>query len=181
MKIAARHRRGMALLAVLGALLVVSVLASSFFLRARDASSLNAVVMAQAVASANAELGMQDAIRRVRAMQVDPATVGTCTTAEVNANTCTAAFSSGMVSRTSANPDLLNGDGLIYQFIVYQRPGFADPAQPGNRYVVRATGYYGFSLNSPNLVTSILESEVDIGRGGGTSTRCVGGYDCVGG
>lgn len=170
-----RAPRGVAMLAVLVALLLLSILASGFFLQARDSSTLSNISMTQGIALTNAELGMQEAIRRIRAAQIDPAGIGTCTTAQVDANACPTAFNSGIISGPTTNP--MAGGGILYQFIVYQRPPFVDPGQPTNRYVVRATGFFGQNINSPALVTSILEAEVDMGRG--TRTTCTGGYECI--
>ncbi|MCU0696318.1 MAG: hypothetical protein MUC96_07310 [Myxococcaceae bacterium] len=176
-----RQTRGMAMLAALACLLLVSVLAAGLFLQTRDAGTLNSVTTAQTVAALNAEMGLQEAIRRVRAAQINTlAFTGTCTAAEVEANTCTSLFTVGPVIGPNDNP--LQGGGLLYQFVVY-RPTPAPEdlellARP-NRYVVRSTGFFGQNVNAVGLVTSIVEAEVEIGNA--TSVPCVGGYDCVGG
>lgn len=178
MKTRLKARRGVAMLAVLIALLLLTTLASGFFLQARDSGSLNDISMAQSIAVTNAEMGMQEAVRRVRSAQIDPALVVQCTVAQVDNNTC-ATLSSGVVVGPNTNP--LTGGGLLYDFIVYRRAE-ADPsiavAGATVRYVVRATGYYGRALDSSSLVTSVLEAEVEMGAG--NTTSCQGrGYGCT--
>lgn len=175
-RVNSRSRRGVAMLAVLVALLLLTILASSFFMQARDSASLGDISLAQTVSTSNAEMGMQEAIRRIRASQIEPVLIGTCTSAQVDANNCPAAFTSGLISGP-LTVDPAQGGGLLYQFIVYQRPTFVDPGQPTNRYVIRATGFYGRDINAIALVTSVLEAEVDLGQG--NRTQCVGSYECI--
>ncbi len=181
MKTRLKPRRGVAMLAVLVALLLLSILASGFFLQARDAGTMNDIAMAQSIAVTNAEMGIQEAIRRVRSTQIDRTLVGFCSVAQIDNNTCPAspagAWSSGITS--SSNPNPLTGGGLLYDFIVFRR---AEPdlvsATPGmTRYVIRATGYFGTALTSTSLVTSMLEAEVEMGAGNNTS--CTGSYECI--
>lgn len=167
----------MAMLAVLVALLVLSVMASGFFLQARDSGTLSNIVMAQTIATSNAEMGLQEAVRRIRGAQIPPVLVAVCTTAQVDTGACLGTTVIGPITGP-ANVAPINGGGLLYQFLVYRRPGgAADLALPPNRYVVRVTGFYGNDLDSPSLVTSIIESEVDMGTGFRTS--CTGGYECT--
>lgn len=162
------------MLAVLVALLLVSILAGGFFLQARDAGSFAASSMAQTVAATNAEMGLNEAIRRVRSAQLPTAGIGTCTQNEVDTNTCLAGFLSPMVAGPTA-ADLMNGGGLRYQYLVYKRDG-TDPGADPDRYVVRSTGFFGQNLNAPALVTSIVEAEVQIGKG--NNFTCTGSYEC---
>lgn len=164
------------MLAALVALLLLSALAAGFFLQARESGGLNNISTSQSIALSNAELGMQEAIRRIRAAQIDPVLVGTCTTAEVDTGACLAAFNSGTTMGPTADP--LAGGGMLYQYIVYQRPGWLDPGQPSNRYVVRVTGFFGQNAAALNVVTSILEAEVDMGRGNQTQCNGLNGYEC---
>ncbi|MDX2013606.1 MAG: hypothetical protein SFW67_25660 [Myxococcaceae bacterium] len=176
-----RHARGMAMLAALVCLLLVSILAAGLFLQSRDSGTLNSVTTAQTVAAMNAEMGLQEAIRRVRAAQINTlAFTGTCTAAEVEGNTCTNLFTVGPIAGPNDNP--LQGGGLLYQFVIYRptpAPDDLELISRTNRYVVRATGFYGQNLNAIGLVTSIVEAEVEIGNG--TTEPCRGSYDCVGG
>lgn len=175
MRHSARLPRGVAMLAVLVALLLMSLLVGAFFLQSRDSSSLTYVSLAQTVASSNAELGLNEAIRRVRATQIDPTLVNACSQAEVDTNACVT-LNSGVVSGPAAS-DLSNGGGVLYQFIVYRRaePDMAIGAKD-NRFVIRSTGFFGQTLTAPGLVTSILEAEVEIGQG--NSFECTTGYEC---
>ena len=177
MKTRLKPRRGVAMLAVLIALLLLTTLASGFFLQARDSGSLNDISMAQSVAVTNAEMGMQEAIRRVRSAQIDASLIANCTIAQVDTNTC-ATLSSGVISGSNTNPH--TGGGLLYDFIIYDRAEL-DPGESVStatvRYVVRATGYYGRSLADASLVTSILEAEVEMGTG--NRTTCRGSYECI--
>ncbi|MDP1917040.1 MAG: hypothetical protein Q8L14_12375 [Myxococcales bacterium] len=179
MKTRLKPRRGVAMVAVLIALLLLTTLASGFFLQARDSGSLNDISMGQSVAVTNAEMGMQEAIRRVRSAQFDTALITPCLQMDVDNNTC-GSLSSGIISGPNNNP--LTGGGLLYQFMIYRRAE-ADPstaaagASPTVRYVVRTTGYYGRTLGSASLVTSVLEAEVEMGSG--NKTTCRGSYgDC---
>lgn len=179
MKTPLKHRRGVAMLAVLIALLLLTTLASGFFLQARDSGSLNDISMAQSIAVTNAEMGMQEAIRRVRSAQIDTTLVSQCTVAQVDNNTC-ATLSSGIIAGANTNP--LTGGGLLYEFIIFRRaegdPSIAAAgASPTARYVVRATGYYGRALADAALVTSVLEAEVEMGSG--NRTVCRGSYECI--
>lgn len=169
-----RQRRGVAMLAVLVALLLLTVLASGFFMQARDLSTLANVSTAQTISLNNAEMGLQEAVRRIRGAQVPPVAVLTCTTADVDLGLCMGTYTVGPVMGTTSDP--MNGGGALYQFIIYRRPAAADPGLPPNRYVVRVTGFYGDNPNSEAVITSILEAEVDMGVG--FRTTCVGGYEC---
>ncbi len=165
------------MLAVLVALLLISILVASFYLQTRDSTSFATVSVAQKIASANADMGLQEGIRRVRGAQVPVGGISPCTQAEVDTNTCAGAFVGPMISGP-ANVDLANGGGLRYQFIVYLID-LGDPLAGGTsrRYVIRSTGFYGQNLNAPGLVTSIVEAEVQMNSG--FSFNCVGSYECI--
>lgn len=165
------------MLAVLLAILLISILVASFYLQTRDSSSFASVSVAQKIASANADMGLQEGIRRVRAAQLPVGGITPCTQAEVDTNTCAGAFVSPLVTGP-AGVDLANGGGLRYQFIVYLID-LGDPLAGGasKRYIVRSTGYFGQNLNAPGLVTSIVEAEVQMNSG--FSYTCVGSYECI--
>ncbi|MBE2253925.1 MAG: hypothetical protein IAE78_30630 [Myxococcus sp.] len=169
-----RHQRGIAMVSVLVALLLLTVIASGFFLQARDTATLSNITATQIIATNNAEMGLQEGVRRIRSAQVPRVAVLTCTVADVNANLCGATYSVGPVMGTG--PNLLNGGGLQYQFIIY-RLSTPDFTLPANRYIIRSTGFFGTDLNSESLVTSVIEAEVDMGTG--FKTSCVGGYECI--
>ncbi|MDP3506016.1 MAG: hypothetical protein Q8S33_37085 [Myxococcales bacterium] len=170
-----KRGRGIAMVVVLVALLLLTVLASGFFLQARDSSTLSNVAATQTVALSNAEMGLQEAVRRLRAAQIPPVQIMNCTSAQVDANNnvCPGSLLVGPI--TGTGPNLLNGGGLQYQFTVYHRA-----TDPLNRHVVRVVGFFGTDINSENLITSVLEAEVEIGTSAG-QVDCSGGYECNGG
>jgi len=165
------------MLAVLVALLLLSILASGFFLQARDAGTLSAIATSQSVAVTNAEMGMQEAIRRVRSAQIDTTLVGICTAGEADTHTCAAGLSSGRITGPNANP--LTGGGLLYEFFIFRRAEVdLNVLAPGTaRFVIRAIGYYGRNIDDGALVSSELEAEVEMGQG--NRTACVGSYECI--
>ena len=179
MKTIARRRRGQrgwVMLVVMLVLLVISIIVAAFFLQASDAAAMGRILTSQQVAVSHAEFGLQDGIRALRAQQI-PVTgmASACTDAEVDANICGSAIISPLVDNGQVRP-LNDEGGLQYQYLVYKRPSISDPGQPPNRYVIRATGYYGYSLVSPNLVTSVVEAEIDLGKD--NKFKCTGGYEC---
>lgn len=166
------------MLAVLVALFLISILVAGFYLQARDSSSFATVSVAQKIASANADMGLQEAIREVRGAQIPTGAIAPCTQAEVDTNTCAGAFVSPVI-QGPAGVDLANGGGLQYQFMVYRLDLF-DPLAGGGssgRYIIRSTGFYGQSLTAPGLVTSIVEAEVQMNTG--SSFTCTGSYECT--
>jgi Tfp pilus assembly protein PilX len=176
MKLARRRRpQGWVLVAVLAVLLLLSLLVAGFFAQAQDAAAMTRVNMGQQLAMSHAEFAVQEAIRALRSQQI-PVTglAGTCTDIEIADNTCPNTLPSPLVDNGSAS-ELGNMGGLQYQYIVYKRFS-TDAAQPPNRYMVRATGYYGYRLTSSNLVTSIIEVEVDVGKGNNHCTSA--DYEC---
>jgi type II secretory pathway pseudopilin PulG len=170
-----RHPRGWVLIAVLAVLLLLSLLVAGFFAQSQDAAAMTRVNMGQQLAMSHAEFAVQEAVRALRSQQI-PVTglAGTCTDTEIIDNTCPNVIASPLVDNGSGS-DLGTMGGLQYQYIVYKR-FTTDPAQPPNRYMVRATGYYGYTLTSNSLVTSIIEVEVDVGKG---NNRCTSAdYEC---
>lgn len=171
-----RRPRGWVLIAVLIVLALLSALAAGFFVAAQDAGSINRMAVARMVAANNADFQLQDAIRGLRARQLDlTPVVGTCTDAQVENMTCPGMLVSTLVDNGSTL-ELNEGGGLQGQYFIYRRIAPGDIGVPPNRYVVRAVGYSGYTLGSPNLVSSIVEAEVDVGEG--NQFRCVGGYEC---
>lgn len=170
-----RGRRGWVLIAVLAVLALLSALAAAFFVQAQNAGAGNRIGMARLAAANRADLQLQTAIRGLRARDLDLGIVaGDCTDAQVTDGTCPSMFISALGDNGTAL-DLAAGGGLQGQFFIYRR-AVVDDGRPANRYVVRAVGYSGYTLDSPNLVTSMVEAEVDVGSG--TGFKCVGGYEC---
>jgi Tfp pilus assembly protein PilX len=177
MKRSRRSRRsgGWVMIFVLAMLLLLSLLVAGFFAQSQDAVAMTRVSMGQQVAMSHAEYGAQEAVRALRAMQVNTSTIAqACTDADVAANTCPAVILSSLIDNGKTK-ELGATGGLQYQYVIYRRASM-DTAQPPNRYVVRSTGYYGYTMTSNALVTSIIEVEVDVGKG--TNYACTGGYEC---
>jgi type II secretory pathway pseudopilin PulG len=171
-----RRPRGWVLIAVLAVLAVLSALTAGFFVAAQDSGTLNRLAVARMVAAKNADFQLQEAIRQMRSRQIDlTPVVGICTDAQVEDGTCPGMFVSPLVDNGSSLR-LTEGGGLQGQFFIYRRVAPGDIGVPPNRYVVRAVGYAGYTLNSPNLVSSIVEAEVDVGER--TQFRCIGSYEC---
>jgi len=171
-----RGPRGWVMMMVLLVLVMLSLLVTGFYVISTDAATMSRVMVHQQVAMSHADVGLQEGIRAVRSQQIDLAPITAfCTSAEVDANTCTAMVSIATVDNGGALDIGANG-GLQYRWVIYRRPVTDDPGQPTNRFVIRSTGFAGYTLNSTNLVTSIVEAEVDVGRG--THFVCTGGYEC---
>lgn len=174
----ARAQRGWVMITVLMILLVLTLVVSGFYMQAEDSTSINRMNQGQKFAVAHAEQGLQEGVRMVRAAQVS-IPLGTCLDAEIAAGTCPPGnfVASPLVNNGNAL-ELAAGGGLQYQFFIYKRTNVGDVGVPTsvNRVVIRSNGFYGYTLNSPNLVTSILEVEMDVGRG--NNFQCVNSYEC---
>lgn len=168
--------RGWVMLMVLLVLMMTSILVAGFYTMSSDASGMSRTVVGQQVAMSHADTGLQEGLRAMRAQQIDLSGItAQCTAAQVDADACTSRYLSPRVDNGSSL-DLTANGGLQYEYIIYQKPTASDPGQPSNRFVVRSVGYYGFTLTSNNLSTSIVEAEIDIGRA--TAFKCLGGYEC---
>lgn len=167
--------RGYILIVVMMLLLVLSFGAAAFFVQSHDLTVTTRSNYHQQIAVSHADQGLQEALRALRGLEMDVyAIAGTCTDAEVSADTCAFLARSGILDGGSA--DLGAGGGLMFEYIVYRRTT-TDPGYPPNRYVIRSNGYSGYTLTSPNLVTSAVEMELDVGRN--TRFNCGGGgYEC---
>lgn len=164
------------MITVLLTLMLISLLVASFFATSTDSAAISRVIVGQEIAMSHADIGLQEALRAMRSEQINLlAITGPCSSADVDANSCATTVSSPLVDHGAAE-DLGGNGGLQYEYVIYRRPNVGDPGQPMNRLVVRSTGYYGYSRTSANLITSIVEAEVDVGKG--SRFKCVGGYEC---
>lgn len=176
-----RRRGGWVMLAVLMVVFVITLMASAFFIQAREAASQNLMGGAVAVAATNADLGLKEAVRALRTRTLDVMglqAVAPCSEASVANATCPNVVASLLIDNGNT-ADLGAGGGLQYQYFVYRRAradGTEDPGQSRNRFTIRSVGYHGYTTNSANLITSIVEAEIDIGSQNGF--QCVGGYEC---
>lgn len=177
MMIRKQGRRGWVLITVLLTLMLISLLVASFYATSTDSASISRAMVGREIAMSHADTGLQEALRAMRSEQLDllSAITGPCSSAEVDANSCAMTLSSPLVDH-GASEDLGENGGLQYEYVIYRRLNASDPGQPANRLVVRSIGYYGYSMTSANLITSVVEAEVDVGRG--SRFECVGGYEC---
>lgn len=164
------------MITVMLALMLISLLVASFFATSTDSAAISRVIVGQEIAMSHADIGLQEALRAMRSQQIGPSVIaGPCSSADVDANNCRPAPTPLLVDHGAAK-ELGENGGLQYEYLIYRRPNVGDPGQPTNRLVVRSTGYYGYSKTSANLITSIVEAEVDVGSG--SRFQCVGGYEC---
>lgn len=164
------------MITVMLALMLISLLVASFYATSTDSASVSRVIVGQEIAMSHADIGLQEALRAMRSQQLNLlVSTAPCSSAEVDAESCEPVFALPLVDHGAAE-DLGGNGGLQYKYVIYRRPNVGDPGQPENRLVVRSTGYYGYSMTSANLITSVVEAEVDVGRG--SRFQCVGGYEC---
>ena len=183
----ASRQRGWILIVVLLLLLALTVVVAGYYAQSEDTMFAAQASRAQQVAYAHAQYGLQKGIRDLRTGALTLSLAGTCD--QPNPRNCTAGFFIDQAALSGNNPnpvnngkvspdggvyDLNEGGGLQYEYLVFRRSG--DPGLPSNRYVVRSVGYYGFRLDAPNLVTTILEAEIDIGNPSGFN--CQNDYEC---
>jgi hypothetical protein len=170
-----RRQGGWVLVLVLAVLLLLSLLVAAFFAEAADSATMVKVDLGQQVAMSHAEAGLQDGIRSLRAAQVNPGGLSSCFDSEVIAGTCASMIvvpASGPLNNGTTN-DLTNQGGLQYQYVIYRRPN--DIGSNGSRrFVIRSTGFYGYTTTANNLVTSIVEAEFDVGNNVKQDKYCAG-------
>jgi hypothetical protein len=186
MKAQARRRpRGVVLIAVLLLLVLLSLLVASYYNQSEDSLLTAQASARQQVAVSHAQQGAEQAVYELRGGLLNVGTlVGQCCPASPPGDPaciggdvptqCTVAGSfiqRGPIDNGQVG-DLENGAGLQYQFFVFRRPG-----APLNRYTVQSTGYAGYALASPNLITSQVEVEIEIGQG--STFKCVNSYECT--
>ncbi len=157
-----RRQGGWVLVMVLALLLLLSLLVAGFFAEAADSATMVRIDLGQQVAMSHAEAGLQDGIRSLRAAQVNPAGLSSCLDSEVIAGTCASMIvvPSTPLDNGTVN-ELTNQGGLQYQYVIYRRPNDIGNT---NRFVIRSTGFYGYTTTANNLVTSIVEAEFDVGN-----------------
>lgn len=167
--------RGVVLIAVLLLLVLLSVLVASYYTQSEDGLLTAQASARQQVAVSHAQQGADIAIYELRAgITSVGALAGQCdpsATHDVLTNCGAGTYIHRLPIDNGNVGDIENGAGLQYQFFVYRRPG-----APLNRYTVQSTGYAGFGLASPNLITSQVEVEIEIGQG--NTFKCVNSYEC---
>lgn len=182
--------RGYILVFVLLILLVLSLVVAALFVQAQELRSSTMAASNHTVAAANADRGIQEAIRALRNGDITvTGIVGTCPGGD-NYRTCGVAayvepgiaVDGGILiitnSSVAADGGVLSpgeGGGLQFSYAIYRSSTVG--SQPLNRYTIRATGYAGATETARNMVTSVVELEIEIGQ---TGFRCVNAYDCSG-
>ena len=173
-----RKQGGWILLMVMLILLLLGLAVAGFYSETESHLFTGQSIAAYQLASSRAERGAQEAVSMLRAGSLPlNSIVGPCNdTPPIDpfANCGVVGMGilrpGGPVDNGSpganlsvpplAGPDLVNGGGLQYQWVVYRPAAFAGNQ---NLYAVRAIGYYGFNLNSNTLYTSELEVMVEVG------------------
>ena len=158
------------MLAVLGLLLFISLVVAGLYLQSEEHLMTTQSVASQQMAMQRAEEGLQVALQGIRAGLIPIASV-TQPCSEIYARNCgvvtnlvdPARFSVAPVDR-GTTLELREGGGLQYEYHIIKRPTLGNPIF---RYLVQAVGFYGYN-NSRNMVTSIVEADVDVGNGTGT-------------
>jgi hypothetical protein len=182
--------RGYVLLFVLMILLVLSLVVASLYAQSEELRASNLTASFQQIAAVNADRGVQAAIQAVRNGTLSVPS-GTCTPGEAYRTDCPGLgagyaeygvpTSDGGIfiepgsACSGAGCTPTEGSGLQYSYFVYRS---AAPSNPLNRYTIRATGYAGMSEQALNLVTSVVEVEIELGS---LKFQCTNSYECNGG
>lgn len=180
---ARRSPRGVVLVAVLLLLVLLSLVVASYYNQSGDSLITAQASSRQQVAVGHAQRGADQAIFELRGGLLNVSTlVGVCCPAVAGDGSCaggdvTALCPAGsFIQRGPIDNggvgELESGAGLQYQFFVYRRPG-----APLNRYTIQSSGFAGFTVGSPNLITSLVEVEIEVGEG--SAFRCVNSYECT--
>ena len=182
MKTTSRRQRGFVLVTTMFTLLALTLVVTGYYSQTSASLQTSKVIAGSHVALSNARLGLQMGIlaMRQRAFDASTITVPCTTTANLNDPGLTACipsvgmnavgFRSVLVDNGGANSNL-NSGGLQYEYVVYLPPN-----APPDRYIVRGIGYFGSTLTSRGLLSSVLEAEIDLGRGTPTTYTRPEGY-----
>ena len=180
-----RRQRGWVLLLVLMITAVMLVTVSAIYSEAEASLATSYAITGQQMATSRAQMGIEVALARLRKVDYDTIQVPNmhpCYLPSYNYDPeqCPPALEIvGPVDCTWFTPacadatvPLVQGGGLQYKYVVYMRE--IDPTTgripSGSVITVRSTGYYGYSLVDPRLVTSVIEADVKPGQGAGV--RC---------
>jgi Tfp pilus assembly protein PilX len=159
MKRNTRRPRGWIMLAVLGLLLLVTMIATGLYTQSEQHLFTTKAMAAQQVAVQRAEQGFQIALQGVRASTIPVTSITQfCNTTLAQDCPTTARYTILPVDNGTVL-GLSQGGGLQYQYYIIRRNL---PGTPVNRYVIQSVGFYGFS-GTPNIVSSIVEGDVDVG------------------
>ena len=158
-----RRQRGWILLVVLAMLLMLSLIVTGLFVQSSEHLMTTRSVSGQQVAVQRAEEGLQVAMQAIRGREITmSSTTNYCN--EQLAADCPAGdrYSIPPVNKGSAL-DLREGGGLQYEYHIIRRQ---QPGVPVTRFVIQSVGYYGYQ-GSKNMITAVVEADVDMGTGSG--------------
>jgi Tfp pilus assembly protein PilX len=189
----ARRPRGFVLIFVMLMLLLLTLMVASVYEQAQDLRASSMSTAFNDVSASNAEFGLQEGIRAVRAgeLLVSGLSGTSCIGGDNYRVDCMpgtylepvlpAVTDGGLpiVDNGAVDPDggkwsPLEGGGLRYNYVVFHSASVLN--QPLNRYTVRATGYAGATLGSQSMVSTVLEAEIEVGSNGFVCHS----YDCDG-
>ncbi len=173
-----RRSAGFVLVMTMFTLLVLTMVVSGYYAQTAESLVSSKLIAGSHVALANARLGLQQGILTMR--QAPPITYDQITQTVptfslpdmTDVIPSTGIDGSGLGFRSTmvdngTGASLQNGGGLQYQWVVYRSPADVSAVDssgaPARRLRIRSIGYYGSSLTSRLLLTSVVEAEIDIG------------------
>jgi hypothetical protein len=158
-----RRQGGWVLLMVLAMLLMLSLLVAGLFAASSEHQMTTRSISGQQVAVQRAEEGLQVALQAIRGRQITmAATTNYCN--QPLAADCPAGDRHSLPAVDKGTTlDLREGGGLQYEYHVVRRQ---QPGAPIARFVVQSVGFYGYA-GSRNLISAIVEADVDMGAGSG--------------
>ena len=176
-----RRQRGWILLAVLVVLLGLALAVTAFYTQSEAFAVTGTQMSAYQVAASRAELGAQAALASIRQSMVNVETLLDCGDPDpmiqctgVNQKIAVGPVDSGLAYA------LKEGGGLQYRYVIYKRPALPGIGVIGanlNRYTIRGEGFYGYTLTSQNLFTSVVEMDIEVGK---SDTKTCQDYECAG-
>jgi hypothetical protein len=155
-----RRRGGFILVVALVIMLVLVVAATGFLTQAEQAGQSAVAGAAQSAAALRAEQAAQDAVRAIRSNQIVLRALTARTPPDGAANCANVNCLTRVHPAGPANLPLLSGGGLQWEWVVYKS---GQPGTPANRYVIQATGFYGYTATAANFTSSRVEVEIDVG------------------
>lgn len=155
-----RRRRGFILLVVLVIMLALVIAATGFLNQAEQSGQTAVAGAGQSIAVMRAEQAAQDAVRAIRGNEI----IVRALTARIAPDGATNCANVNCISRVApagpVNLPLRDGGGLQWEWVVYKS---GQPGTPANRYMIQATGMYGFTATAANFTSARIEVEIDVG------------------
>ena len=141
-----RRARGYTLIFVMLILLVLTIAATAYFTSASRGQYASMVATAKQLAVARAQYGAQRTVLEIRNNTVVP-TALTPRAAPLDFADCVGSGNCIAIGPVNAGStlDLASGGGLQYDCIVFKLNQIGSPP---NRYVIRSTGYFGYTATS---------------------------------